>query len=161
MENNNLEALVKEERLKYFQEWRNKNPNKVRRRNKNYWEKKAEEKLLEEENLMTQTTTPTKLTVREKTRTSILPEYALRLLLKAGKLPVIFIRKKAYINYEKLCDQFEQLYGSKKTWRTIWVLLSQKCVYVEAEEVHTLTDEAKSNYQEAYGFDEFPLLSSG
>jgi hypothetical protein len=57
---------------------------------------------------------PTMLTVRETAKTGILPEYALRLLLKAGKLPAIFVGKKAYINYEKLCDQLCQLDGSEK-----------------------------------------------
>ena len=57
---------------------------------------------------------PTMLTVRETAKTGILPEHALRLLLKAGKLPAIFVGKKAYINYEKLCDQLCQLDGSEK-----------------------------------------------
>lgn len=44
-----IEAVAKEERLKYFREWRRKNKEKVKRHNKNYWEKKAKEKLLKEE----------------------------------------------------------------------------------------------------------------
>jgi len=54
---------------------------------------------------------PTMLTVRETARTGILPEHALRLLLKAGKLPVIYVGKKAFINYEKLCEQLSDLDG--------------------------------------------------
>jgi hypothetical protein len=57
---------------------------------------------------------PTMLTIRETAKTGILPEHALRLLLKAGKLPAIFVGKKAYINYEKLCEQLSQLDGSEK-----------------------------------------------
>ena len=57
---------------------------------------------------------PTMLTVRETAKTGILPEHALRLLLKAGKLPVIYVGKKAYINFEKLCEQLSQLDGSDK-----------------------------------------------
>lgn len=57
---------------------------------------------------------PTMLTIREIAKTGILPEHALRLLLKAGKLPAIFVGKKAYINYEKLCEQLSELDGSEK-----------------------------------------------
>lgn len=57
---------------------------------------------------------PTMLTVRETAKKGILPEHAIRLLLKAGKLPAIFVGKKAYINYEKLCEQLSQLDGSEK-----------------------------------------------
>lgn len=49
MDKKTLEAVAKEERLKYFREWRRKNKEKVKRHNKNYWEKKAKEKLLKEE----------------------------------------------------------------------------------------------------------------
>lgn len=49
MDKKTLEALAKEERLRYFREWRKKNPDKVKQHNKNYWEKKAKAKLLKEE----------------------------------------------------------------------------------------------------------------
>ncbi len=49
MDKKTLEAVAKEERLKYFREWRRKNKEKVKRHNKNYWEKKAKVKLLKEE----------------------------------------------------------------------------------------------------------------
>ena len=52
---------------------------------------------------------PTMLTIRETARTGILPEHALRLLLKAGKLPVIYVGKKALINYDRLCEQLSTL----------------------------------------------------
>lgn len=52
---------------------------------------------------------PTMLTIRETARTGILPEHALRLLLKAGKLPVIYVGKKALINYDRLCEQLSAL----------------------------------------------------
>ena len=52
---------------------------------------------------------PTMLTIREIARTGILSEHALRLLLKAGKLPAIHIGKKALINYDKLCEQLSAL----------------------------------------------------
>lgn len=63
---------------------------------------------------MTQNKKPTMLTVREIAKTGILPEHAIRLLLKAGKLPAIFVGKKAYINYEKMCEQLDELDGSEK-----------------------------------------------
>ena len=52
---------------------------------------------------------PTMLTIRETARTGILPEHALRLLLKSGKLPVIYVGKKALINYDRLCEQLSTL----------------------------------------------------
>jgi hypothetical protein len=52
---------------------------------------------------------PHMMTVREAARTGILPEHALRVLLKQGKLPVIYIGKKALINYDRLCDQLSAL----------------------------------------------------
>ncbi len=51
------------------------------------------------------------LTVRETARTGILPEHALRLLLKAGKLPAIYVGNKALINFNKLCEQLSELNG--------------------------------------------------
>jgi hypothetical protein len=48
MDKKTLEAVAKEVRLKYFREWRRKNKDKVKKHNKNYWEKKAKEKLLKE-----------------------------------------------------------------------------------------------------------------
>ncbi len=45
---------------------------------------------------------PKMMTVRAVARTGILPEHALWILLKAGKLPAIYIGKKALINYERL-----------------------------------------------------------
>ncbi|QGG47407.1 hypothetical protein [Heliorestis convoluta] len=45
MDKEALEAAAKEERLKYFREWRRNNPDKVKQHNKNYWEKKAKAKL--------------------------------------------------------------------------------------------------------------------
>lgn len=60
---------------------------------------------------------PKMLTVREVARTGILPEHALRLLLKAGKLPAIYVGKKALINYDKLCEQLSELSGADLTER--------------------------------------------
>lgn len=43
-----IEELAREERLKYFKEWRAKNKNKVHANNQRYWEKKARERLEKE-----------------------------------------------------------------------------------------------------------------
>jgi hypothetical protein len=45
---------------------------------------------------------PTMLSIRQVAQTGLLPEHAIRLLLKEGKLPAIYVGKKALINYEKL-----------------------------------------------------------
>lgn len=52
---------------------------------------------------------PKMMTIREIAATGLLPEHALRLMLKAGRLPVIYIGNKAMVNYDKLCDQLAGL----------------------------------------------------
>ncbi len=57
---------------------------------------------------------PLMMTVREVAGTGLLSEHALRLLLKAGKLPAIYIGKKALINYDKLCEELSALEADVK-----------------------------------------------
>lgn len=52
---------------------------------------------------------PTMMTIREIAGTELMSEHALRMMLKAGKLPAIFIGKKALINYDKLCEELQAL----------------------------------------------------
>ena len=52
---------------------------------------------------------PRMMSVREIAATGLLPEHALRLMLKAGKLPAIYIGKKALINYDRLCEALHGL----------------------------------------------------
>lgn len=52
---------------------------------------------------------PTMMTIREISGTGLMSEHALRMMLKAGKLPAIFIGKKALINYDKLCEELQAL----------------------------------------------------
>ena len=52
---------------------------------------------------------PQMMTIREIAKTGLLPEAALRRLLKQGKLPAAFIGKKALINYEKLCNDLQNI----------------------------------------------------
>lgn len=53
--------------------------------------------------------TPRMMTVRQVAKTGILPEHALRMMLKAGKLPAIYVGSKALINYDRLCEQLQGL----------------------------------------------------
>lgn len=52
---------------------------------------------------------PNMMTIREIAKTGLLSEHALRLLLKSGKLPAIYIGKKALVNYDKLCAELQSL----------------------------------------------------
>lgn len=52
---------------------------------------------------------PTMMTIREIAGTGLMSEHALRMMLKAGKLPAISIGKKALINYDKLCEELQAL----------------------------------------------------
>lgn len=52
---------------------------------------------------------PRMMTIRQVARTGLLSEHALRLMLKAGKLPAIFVGNKALINYDRLCEQLSTL----------------------------------------------------
>ena len=49
------------------------------------------------------------MTVRELAKTGILTEHAIRLMLKQNKLPVLYIGKKALINYEKTVEMLQSL----------------------------------------------------
>ncbi len=48
------------------------------------------------------------LTVREVAATGILTEYAIRLLLRQKKIPVIYINRKALINYPLLLESLDK-----------------------------------------------------
>ena len=52
---------------------------------------------------------PNMMTVRQIAKTGLLSEHALCIMLKAGKLPAIYIGNKALINYDKLCEQLSAL----------------------------------------------------
>jgi len=52
---------------------------------------------------------PTLMTVRQIARTGILPEHALRALLKSGRITAVYVGRKAYINYDTLCQQLSRL----------------------------------------------------
>lgn len=52
---------------------------------------------------------PKFMTVREIAKTGILPETALRRMLKAGQLPAVYSGRKALINYSTLCKYLNSL----------------------------------------------------
>ena len=53
---------------------------------------------------------PKMMTVREVAKTGVLSEYALRQMLKQGKLPAIYSGSKALINYDLLCNMLNNLH---------------------------------------------------
>lgn len=52
---------------------------------------------------------PRMMTVREIAATGVLPEAAIRRLLRENKLPAVYSGKKAYINFDLLCKQLANL----------------------------------------------------
>lgn len=52
---------------------------------------------------------PKMMTIREIAKTGLLSEHALRLLLKEGKLPDIYVGNKALINYDRLRTELQNL----------------------------------------------------
>lgn len=53
-------------------------------------------------------TIPKMMTIRATAQTGILPENALRVLVKNGEIPAIYSGKKAFINYNTLCEYLQQ-----------------------------------------------------
>lgn len=52
---------------------------------------------------------PRLMTVRQVAQTGILPEHALRALLRSGKITAVYVGRKAFINYDTLCQQLSRL----------------------------------------------------
>lgn len=52
---------------------------------------------------------PKMMTIREIAKTGILSEYALRIMLKQGKLPCVMVGAKALVNFDKLVEQLNSL----------------------------------------------------
>ncbi len=53
-------------------------------------------------------TAPRMLTIRQTAKTGVLPEHALRQMVKSGKAPCIMCGNKALINYDKLVQMLEE-----------------------------------------------------
>lgn len=52
---------------------------------------------------------PRMLTIRQTAATGILPEAALRRMVKDGTIPAIYSGTKAFINFDTLCDMLTRL----------------------------------------------------
>lgn len=52
---------------------------------------------------------PKMMTVRQIAATGLLPESAIRRLLKEGKIAAVYSGKKAFINFDLLCEQLANL----------------------------------------------------
>ncbi|MBE6614784.1 MAG: DNA-binding protein [Ruminococcaceae bacterium] len=61
----------------------------------------------------TTTTKPKMLTIKETAKTGILSEWALRGLVKQGKIPGIYVGNRFLINYDRLCDWLNNSGGEK------------------------------------------------
>lgn len=55
------------------------------------------------------TNIPKMMTVREIAATGVLTETAIRRLLREGKLPAIYSGKKAFINFDLMCEMLANL----------------------------------------------------
>lgn len=64
---------------------------------------------------------PRMMTVREVASTGVLSEHALRVLLKKGKLPAIYVGNKALINFDKLCENLNSLSSNVITAEEFYV----------------------------------------
>lgn len=52
---------------------------------------------------------PRMMTVRQVAATGILPESAIRNMLRENKIPAVYSGKKAFINFDLLCEQLSNL----------------------------------------------------
>ena len=57
----------------------------------------------------TETKTPRMMTIREIAKTGLLPEHALRLMVKNKQAPHIMVGNKALVNYDKLVAMLQSL----------------------------------------------------
>lgn len=55
------------------------------------------------------TTIPKMMTIRELAKTGILPENAIRALVKTGQIAAVYSGKKAFINYDRFCEYLNTL----------------------------------------------------
>lgn len=54
---------------------------------------------------------PRMMTVRQVAKTGMISEYALRQLIKQGKVPCIALEHKVLINFDAFVEQLQQLKG--------------------------------------------------
>jgi hypothetical protein len=68
--------------------------------------------ILKEDNIMNNITTKTQpqmMTIRAAAKTGILPENAIRVMVKQGLIPAVYSGTKAFINYDTLCAYLQNL----------------------------------------------------
>ena len=58
-----------------------------------------------------ETKIPQMMTVRQVAKTGLISEYALRQLVKQGKVPCIALEHKVLINFDAFIEQLQQLKG--------------------------------------------------
>ena len=56
-----------------------------------------------------ETSFPKMMTIRQIANTGVLPEHALRMLVKQDRVPYMMVGTKVLINYTKLLDHLNQL----------------------------------------------------
>lgn len=59
-----------------------------------------------------ETRIPKMMTVRQVAKTGMISEYALRQLIKQGKIPCIALEHKVLINFDAFVEQLQQLKGA-------------------------------------------------
>lgn len=59
-----------------------------------------------------ETKIPKMMTVRQVAKTGMISEYALRQLIKQGKVPCIALEHKVLINFDAFVEQLQQLKGA-------------------------------------------------
>ena len=52
---------------------------------------------------------PRMMTISQVAKTGILPENALRVMIKAGEIPAVYSGSKAFINFDNLCARLAKL----------------------------------------------------
>lgn len=58
---------------------------------------------------MTNTNIPTMMTIHQIAETGLLPENALRVMVRNGEIPAVYSGSKAFINFDNLCKRLERL----------------------------------------------------
>ena len=52
---------------------------------------------------------PKMMTIPEIAKTGLLPEHALRVMVKNGEIPAVYSGAKAFINFDNLCQKLSQM----------------------------------------------------
>lgn len=56
---------------------------------------------------------PRMMTIHQIAETGLLPENALRVMVRQGKIPAVYSGSKAFINFDNLCAQLSKLGASE------------------------------------------------